>query len=681
MKKLLTLFLSVMMLATLCFGLTAEAAVNVLPSFNEATWENNVPSYWDTSGASGITITKKAMTETDKAQGVESDYSVSMERNPDVTAPYYALVLKPEYRDILVPGATYTVSFKMKRTGASGGVRLTQFSSTTHNNWNQSMGTNNKTYPDGVYAADAFWYSPESAVTSWMAVETTIKTSKYTDYCWLAFDNYGNVASFEFADFKILGVKHPAFASPVEKGDNIANGAFTDGWTLSEGVAVTDGYVSLTGAQAATYTLPYLGENPAKIYEIEVDVMTTAAANDADGAPKISVDTFVLDELQTNKALGEAFYFDRLLDYDITFTPLVGNGNWEKIIFNWSPPTKYNDKYEIKLTFSSALAGVTVAYKNLSMRSTNNLFANGGFEGIPIKETIAEGKSAVESQIAGILGPEYVNGNTGASLYKPNNVSGFSMGTGNYVLNLSKPAGLYGEQYACLMHQMRFESGKSYRMSVNLKPASHQYPENEELNHMRVYIETLASESNKADLNNVSKTIGAGWLGGIFSSQEATDSIFFTVPTTVTKTDGEEVAWNTKTSKMRIIGPTSGNFYIDDVQVVEYEENVKFYTEDAQKVNSVSEAAGKPVVAYYISDKLSIDTDLTFVLALYEMKDNVPTLVDFTTYTDSSSLRAPIFNTIEIPEDADDGKDYKLSAFCLDSVTGLKALEEKVDLH
>lgn len=661
LKKIATLFLTVSILATMCFGLTAEAAVNLIPNGDFSQWENGAPVGWTLTAAEGRTYEMVSV----------DDAAVEAKTALKITGTGFGVTLNEEYRDLLVPGATYQISYMFK--GASGGgMYLNIYSSKTDRNFDQG----NTTFFDAATPKVAHWGGKASA---WEKRSFEFKASSFADFFWIDFSASNMTGDKFITDVKIEGILRPQFHESVVKGDTIvSNGDFaggdSTGWTLGEGTVLTtdadNSYLSLTGAQKASYDLTFTG-TPAEIYEVELDVMTTAAdVTTAAGAPKIEVDTFLGETPMEGGSAGH--FYDKIVDYDFTFKPLKGNGAWEKIIFNISPPS-ITANLKIRLTLSSAVAGVTVCYDNLRVCSTNNRFANGGFEGIPFaNKTFNNGATDYPVTFMG-----------GLSLIGSPLWSTDAKFTGEYGLNVPKGNGFGSTNNVATSMMIRAKAGRTYRVSMDVNTPS--FAKDQQVLSMRW--RTLAMAGATASLNDSWGDVMSfhpewyGWCG--------TSVRYFTLPTTYTDADGNVLPWDTETVELQLYGPSQSNYaYIDNVEITEVETGVGFYTEAGEKLESMAEAAGETVVAYYLSDKLpsfveddygavAAATNTTMIVALYEIVNGTRQLVKFNYNVGVNSMAAPAFSSVAVP---DDGKTYEISAFPMDSFAGLHALENKVDL-
>ncbi len=660
-KKIATLFLTVSILATMCFGLTAEAAVNVIPNGDFSQWENGAPVGWTLTAAEGRNY--EMVTVDDAA--VEANTALK------ITGTGFGVTLNEEYRNLLVPGATYQISYMFKGAD-SGGMNLHVYASRTDNNWAQG----NAAYFDGVLPRTSLW---GGKATAWEKRTLEYKASSFTDFFWIEFVSSNMPGDKYITDVKIEGITRPQFHETVVKGETIvSNGDFaggnSTGWTLGEGVTLAtdadNSYLSLTGTQKAFYDLTFTG-TPAEIYEVEMDVMTTATdVATAAGAPKIEIDTFLGDTPLEGSING--YFYDKIVDYDFTFKPLKGNGAWEKIIFNISPPS-ITANLKIRLTLSSAVADVTVCYDNLRVCSTNNRFANGGFEGIPFaSKTFNNDATDYPMNIMGGLSL------MGSSLW-----SSDAKYTGEYGLHVPQGNGFGSTNNIATSMMIRAKAGRTYRVSMDVNAAAHEKDQHV----LSMRWRTLATAGSTASISDSWYDIMSfhpewgGWCG--------TSVRYFTLPTTYTDADGNILPWDTETVELQLYGPSQSAYaYIDNVEITEVETGVGFYTEAGRKLSSMAEAAGETVVAYYLSDKLpsfmeddygavTAATNTTMIVALYEIVNGTRQLVDFNHNVGVNSMAAPAFSSVKVP---DDGKTYEISAFPMDSFAGMHALEAKVDL-
>lgn len=630
-------------------GQKAKESVNIAPDFSNVD-ANGVPAGWTTAGAN--------------TTGADSSVITSVQNNGPGGAP--ALVLESknssgtavsglsigiafglDCRQRMVPGETYRVSFQYMRNGGSHSVGLIS-----------SNGIN--TLPaEGTLDADGVPMNPATAdqgrrwcdgtANSWVSVAFVVTASRHAQYHWLQFKSGNRGASvFKIANVKVEGIRRPG-SEPLYGSEILTNGGFTNG---SAGWELSDDSVLKTEGTNTVAALPNVGDyaeitfpvGTSKVYEVQADVKSSVS-----GSLKASVRT--APESVTNIEKGKPFY-ERVVDYSYAFES--SGSEWKKIKFSIYP---MSTSKEVTISFENAVADAVLMLDNVSVKPTKELISNGDFEGLAFVSKNASPDSAGKPVEDGIPG-------WGTAVENENSQIKFGTtygqtGTGAMLAMTVTPSNGGIEPF--LSQKIPMESGKTYKVSYSLK----------------------ASHTNCPQAGWMTNTYGGvsymddgAWHSLTANTWEGITK-YITMPTV----NDEGKTWNSKDTAwiFRWAGRfQTGSYYVDNVSVQEVANGVNYYNVNGEKYNSLSEAKGKTIYSYFASAALPQDTEISLISALYDVSSGTPMLVDATVSKGKNSMNAPIFGTIDIP---DYEGTYKLSVFCLDSITGLKALEAKYDFE
>lgn len=635
-------------------GQMKEKGNNIAPNADFSELDaDGLPVGWAVEGKikanSGYTLYKGV-----QAIGPEGENAIVLEaRDANNNAQYGVgadISLDLNHRQLMVPGQTYNVSLQYYVTGGSHSLSL--ISSNSPN----VLPAANEVDADGVnmYPATPGINGVKYGETKnvWITMQFTYTVSRHTPYHWISFKS-GNegASSIKIANIKIEGIRR-ANSDSVYGSEILTNGGFANGsedWTLS------DDFVLKTEGTNTVVALPNVGDyaeitfpvGTSKVYEVQADVKSSVSGS-------LKADISTAPETATNIEKGKPFY-DRVMHYSYTF---VDSGSvWKKIKFNIYP---MSTSKEVTVCFENAVADTALMIDNVSVKPTKELISNGDFEGLAFAEKTAfaaDGTTAISDGIPGWPVAFTNNGSEG----KYGTVYGES-GTGamlavSKALNSSTDRGV--EPY--LTQKIPMESGKTYKVVYSLK-TTHQYCPQAGW-HTNTY-------------GGVSDIANQGWHT-ITANTWTTFTKYYTMPTVDAK--GEEWLTQDTAWEFRWAGRSQlGSYYIDNVSIQEVANGANFYNVNGEKYNSLSEAKGKTIYSYFASADLPQDTEISLISALYDVSSGTPMLVDATVTKGKNSMNAPIFGTIDIP---DYEGTYKLSVFCLDSITGLKALEAKYDFE
>ncbi len=642
-KKLATLFLSVMMLATLFCGLSAEAATNILPNADlSQVGTDGIPVGFQVTGLAENTSTTLKVVDVpgDTENVVEGTKALEIKKN-NSTEDVYVHILSVENRDMLIPGEDYVLSFKYKTSASFN--KFYNFSNSP-TNFNFDAGMNSDT-----------WTGKE---TTWTTFEVPFTFPENRTYFFAGVRITKNQSgTYHFADFSIKGLRKPAEES-MEGNNVIANGDFangTTGWTLSDASAVTESdntYISVPTANASATTSFTVGTE--KVYALSVNVKSSV-----ESAAKIWIGN---TNNVTNLNTGD-FFFNRWVNYGYTFAST--GGEWKTIKFNIFPSDYVS---EVTVSLQCAAEDATLAFDNLSVKPTKELLGNGDFESV---------------QMTALLSADGVSGTTGMPGWSLPSTK-ISYSTQNAHEGTSAKL-TYAGGAPFLGQMVRIEAGKTYKLTGMVNTTTNVYMPgfygilSNSLTGL-TYKDPATNKAISAQSELAAQFLAPTNINGWYAFEN-----YITIPTTYTPnaTIGA-VDWPTEEMGLNFRfrqNNSEGNFYmLDNVSLTEVKEGAEFYTALGEKLESVPK--GESVNAYYNYFSKSIDSeDVTMIVALYEMIEDVPCLVKYTTAKGSASSQKPgvIRGAIDVPNDTE--AEYMISAFCLDSMLTLHAMAGKTTLR
>lgn len=636
-----------------------EGLANIAPNYNfEQLDENGLPVGYEVSIApkEGATISTQAV-QNNGPDGLKALRLATTGGNG-----VFSVQFDLNNRENMIPGETYRVSFQYMVNGGSHSARL--ISSNSKTVLDHGVAEDGITcYP--TTAQNGLFYLSEENRNQWQRLTFEYKVTEYRKYHWLLISGNANGSAFALADIKVEGLRRPA-GEAIEGTEVLTNGGFEGDaslWTLAGNAAITqDGTNHILSVpettDSASISIP-VDDTKEKVYSVTAKVKSSV-----DGAAKI---WFSTGEKYPNSERKD-FFFNRTLDYGYSFAST--GGEWKTIKVNYYP-SKFSS--ETIITLGCNAADATLAFDDLSVKPTKNLIGNGDFEGIPIVAKLAP----TEGESAGIP-------LTGAPL-DVTNASGRIVTTENAYAGSSVKLSTYTEGTATKRGEMsiftRVEAGKTYKLSGYIRSSGYVdfpwvgfYTNN--------YYGGLLYDGGALE-TQAKNPITNGRITASKTDAWEYFEEFVTIPTTYSPAEGVTVNWPTQEARLRFgtwqRGTATGAIYmLDELCMVEVKEGAEFYTTDAVKLSTVPK--DETVNVYYNYFSQSTDSeDVTMMIALYEMIDEKPCLVKMEMTKGSASAQKPGFirGAIDVPNE---DKDYKISAFCLDSLTGMKAMGVKSSL-